>query len=242
MARRNKGFPKYVEIYNQILKLIYDGMYPEGSKLPTENDLAKELNVSRMTLRQSLLLLKEDGIIEMRQGSGNYVKKAVSQEEVGMEEIGDIVKKVCNKEYKDIEYKMILTPATEYTQKIFQRKTPVVVEVQRSFRDENNKPVSCSLSMILTDILEDYDIDLNNIETIKDFMKTTSYSKGHRVRLEMKITLQNQMVKIKELQSDSMYYLLIIEGVYDIKGQLILHNKYYVPIENVSMLLNWYNK
>lgn len=242
MPKGKNGVPKYVEIYNRILKLICDGLYLEGSKLPTENELSKELHVSRMTLRQALLLLKEDGIIETKQGSGNYVKKAGSQEKTGLEESGDIIRKVCSKEICDIEYQMTLTPSSEYTRKVFQRNIPVVVEIQRTFNDKDNCPVGCSLSMMLTDVLEEYGIDLNDMETIKEFLKCITGRKEHRVRLEMKITPQNEMVKIKAVKSDYNYYLLVIEGVYDRKGQLILHNKYYIPAENVNMTINWYNR
>lgn len=39
--RSNDKAAKYAIAYNKILKLIQDGLYPEGSKLPTEPVLAK---------------------------------------------------------------------------------------------------------------------------------------------------------------------------------------------------------
>lgn len=242
MSRKKKGVPKYVEIYNQILKLIYDGMYPEGSKLPTENELSEELNVSRMTLRQSLSLLKEDGIIETKQGSGNYVKKTVVRQKPGLEEVGDILEKMCTKEISNIEYQMVLTPSTEYTQKIFGRKTPVIVEVHRVFMDNDKIPVAYSLSMMLTDIVETYGLDLNSMETIESYLRNCSNMDGHRVHLEMKITQQKQLGKEHSIKSETSYFLLVVEDIYDIKGQLVVHNKYYIPIEYVNIVINWYNK
>lgn len=242
MSGRKKGVPKYVEAYNQILKLISEGMYAEGSKLPTENELSEELNISRMTLRQSLALLKEDGIIETKQGSGNYVKKAVGRQNAGLEEIGNVIEKVCTEKISDVEYQMTLAPSTEYTQKIFKRKTPVVVEIHRSFCDENKNPVAHSFSMILTDILDEYALDLNHLETIEKFLENSFKMQGHRVHLEMKITQQKQLGKEHSLKSETSYFLLVIEGIYDVKGRLILHNKYYIPIENANIVINWYIK
>lgn len=247
MKREKRGLPKYVEVYNQILKLISDGMYPEGSKLPTENELSAELNVSRMTLRQSLLLLKEDGIIETIQGSGNYVKKAFfgegdEKKAGGLEKAGNIIEKVCEVPFSDIEYEMNLAPAGEYTQQTFLRKTPVVVEVRRTYKNAESGSVACSLSMILTDVLEDYRIDLNDSETIRSFLETISEEKSHYVRLDMKITSENEMVKAKEVRSESECYLLVVERVYDISGRLILHSKYYIPAEQMNLKINWYNK
>ena len=247
MSREKRGLPKYVEVYNRILKLISDGTYPEGGKLPTENELSAELNVSRMTLRQSLLLLKEDGIIETIQGSGNYVKKAFFGDEDeknagGLEKAGNIIEKVCEASFSDIEYEINLAPAGEYTQQTFQRKTPVVVEVRRTYKNEKQRSIACSLSMILTDVLEDYEIDLNDSETIRSFLETITEEKGHYVRLDMKITSENELVKVKEVRSELECYLIVVERVYDIRRKLVLHSKYYIPAEQMNLKINWYNK
>jgi len=66
--------PKYVEIYNMLLDYIQRA--PTGSKLPTEEVLAKQFNTSRNTLRQALQILQEDKVIYKRRGSGNYISEA----------------------------------------------------------------------------------------------------------------------------------------------------------------------
>lgn len=66
--------PSYVPIYNRIYKDIMDGVYPVGSKLPSENELKEIYGVSRNTLRQALAILYQDGFIERFQGKGSYVR------------------------------------------------------------------------------------------------------------------------------------------------------------------------
>lgn len=66
--------PKYVEVYNLLLKYIKKE--PAGSKLPTEEVLAKQFSISRNTLRQALQILQEDKVIYKRRGSGNYISEA----------------------------------------------------------------------------------------------------------------------------------------------------------------------
>lgn len=66
--------PKYVEVYNILLNYIMKE--PAGSKLPTEEVLAKQFNISRNTLRQALQILQEDKVIYKRRGSGNYISEA----------------------------------------------------------------------------------------------------------------------------------------------------------------------
>ncbi len=65
--------PKYITLKEKLNEEILVGNFPLGSKLPTENELAKLYNVSRSTIRQALELLEADGIISKRWGSGNTV-------------------------------------------------------------------------------------------------------------------------------------------------------------------------
>lgn len=60
-------------VYTLLKKRIVSGEYPSGSKLPGENILARQLNVSRVTLRAALSRLQEEFLIEKNGRSGNYV-------------------------------------------------------------------------------------------------------------------------------------------------------------------------
>lgn len=59
----------------EILARIGQGTYPPGSKLPPEREMAAELHVSRITLRQAIAALRRMGIVHSRHGSGNYVRE-----------------------------------------------------------------------------------------------------------------------------------------------------------------------
>jgi GntR family transcriptional repressor for pyruvate dehydrogenase complex len=58
-----------------LLERIRDGTYPAGSRLPPEKELADSFGVSRPVLREALLLLRHDGVIDSRQGSGVFVSR-----------------------------------------------------------------------------------------------------------------------------------------------------------------------
>ena len=66
---------RYVTVYNKLFKMINEGTFLEDSRLPSEPDLAKELGISRTTLRQALALLQDDGLIKNIRGKGNYIIK-----------------------------------------------------------------------------------------------------------------------------------------------------------------------
>src|SRR5258708_4356243 len=54
--------------------LLQAGTLPSGSRLPAERELARVLSVSRSTAVAAYELLKAEGLLEGRQGSGTYVR------------------------------------------------------------------------------------------------------------------------------------------------------------------------
>src|SRR6188474_3964988 len=63
----------YRQIADQIAALIERGEYPVGARLPPERDLARQLGVSRPSVREALIALEVEGYVEVRMGSGVYV-------------------------------------------------------------------------------------------------------------------------------------------------------------------------
>lgn len=65
--------PIYHQIASALRTHIMDESLQEGDKLPSENDLAAQFEVSRITLRQALAELEREGIIVKRKGMGAFV-------------------------------------------------------------------------------------------------------------------------------------------------------------------------
>lgn len=64
----------YRQIAEQLRQLIAQGEFALGARLPAERDLATQLGVSRPSVREALIALEVEGVIEVRTGSGIYVK------------------------------------------------------------------------------------------------------------------------------------------------------------------------
>lgn len=65
----------YRQIADQIRGLIKSGEVARGARLPAERVLAKQLRVSRPSLREALIALEIEGLLEVRVGSGIYVRR-----------------------------------------------------------------------------------------------------------------------------------------------------------------------
>jgi DNA-binding transcriptional MocR family regulator len=66
--------PAYREIADRVRLLVVDGRVADGSRLPSERELATALGVSRTTTTRVYTELRESGILQSRQGSGSVVQ------------------------------------------------------------------------------------------------------------------------------------------------------------------------
>ena len=64
----------YRQIADQIRTLIRNGEFTPGSRLPPERDLARQLGVSRPSVREAWIALEVEGLVDVRIGSGIYVQ------------------------------------------------------------------------------------------------------------------------------------------------------------------------
>ncbi len=66
----------YRQIADQLRDLMASGEFKVGTRLPAERDLAAQLGVSRPSVREALIALEVEGMIEVRTGSGIYIKQS----------------------------------------------------------------------------------------------------------------------------------------------------------------------
>ena len=63
----------YEKVIAYVKESIADGDLTAGDKLPPERDMAAELGISRNSAREGLRILENLGVLESRQGAGNYI-------------------------------------------------------------------------------------------------------------------------------------------------------------------------
>jgi GntR family transcriptional regulator len=70
---KNSHEPLYRQLAKLLISQIHSGDYKAGNRLPSERDLTEAYKVSRITARQAIDLLFEDGLIFREQGRGTFV-------------------------------------------------------------------------------------------------------------------------------------------------------------------------
>lgn len=70
---KNSHEPLYRQLAKLLISQIHSGDYQAGNRLPSERELSESYKVSRITARQAIDLLFEDGLIFREQGRGTFV-------------------------------------------------------------------------------------------------------------------------------------------------------------------------
>lgn len=72
--------PLVEQVIEHLRQQVQAQVYPVGSRLPPEPQLMAQLGVGRSTVREAIRALAHEGLLEVRQGDGTYVRAAVTTE------------------------------------------------------------------------------------------------------------------------------------------------------------------
>lgn len=73
---RSSAVPLYYQIHQNLLEQIHSGKLQPGQPIPSEQEIATGLGVSRMTARQAVKRLCDTGVAYSRRGLGTFVSEA----------------------------------------------------------------------------------------------------------------------------------------------------------------------
>lgn len=174
--------PAYIQIHDEIKKRIDAETWKIGDRLPSERDLADDFAVSRMTLRQAVTLLVEEGILERRVGSGTYVAGHRVQEKMrGTTSFTEIIRSQGKTpSTKLISYQRKLASKTEQEQ-LRLRPSEYVIRMER-VRYADKVPVVFEVAAIPEKIIAPF----NQTEITKHFFQTLT-DNGYEIGKSEKI-------------------------------------------------------
>lgn len=80
MIDKNSSIPMYQQIVDTLRSEILRGKYHASGNLGTHKELAERFGVSMITIRKAMQLLAEEGLVDIKQGKGTFVRDSVPQD------------------------------------------------------------------------------------------------------------------------------------------------------------------
>lgn len=77
MIDKNSSIPMYQQIVDTLRSEILRGKYHASGNLGTHKELAERFGVSMITIRKAMQLLAEEGLVDIKQGKGTFVRDSV---------------------------------------------------------------------------------------------------------------------------------------------------------------------
>lgn len=225
----------YVQVYDRLRSMIEDGTFPVGSPLPAETKLAKMLDTSRMTLRQALDLLHQDGLVRKVRGSGNYVQLRNSDTNPSLHQLGNPVDKCLKKPYDLVESECFVEQTNEYAREVLGADAwECVSSYQYYYRDD--KMVAYTFSLMSLDMAEELQLDLQNKKKRDAFFQQEIYGLAKRAHIEIIMDLNVAslwQVPLKEEEQVS----FMEEKIYGEDYKMLVINKHYFLTEECRVTI-----
>lgn len=162
--------PMYIKIHNQIKRDIENKKYVVGQRIPAERQLALKFNVSRMTLRQAIKTLEDEGILERRLGSGTYVASQKVQEKMsGVMSFTDITRSNGQVPSSKLISYRVTKPSLSEKEKLNIKDTDNVLRMER-VRSADGIPICYEVATIPYNLVEDFskeEISTSLYDTLK---------------------------------------------------------------------------
>jgi DNA-binding FadR family transcriptional regulator len=126
----------YQQISGLLIAHIRAGRFPPGQVLPAERDLAKQLGVSRSSVREALIALEISGWVEIRVGNGVFVRSPLP-ETAAAPSADDVSAEDLLKARQVIESELAALAATEASEAQLQALADLARQMGEKLTDNN---------------------------------------------------------------------------------------------------------
>ncbi len=231
MVDKSNGIPAYRQIATSIRMQIDRGVYPEGSKLPNEDQIAKMHGVSRGTVRQAIGDLSNQGIVKRIHGSGTFVCEPGNVCKIETDHFISFLDSLEN-EGGSIDTTILdrgLTSSQGQLNDIF----PAGIDLFsiKRLRKRVNKAVMFSIDNIPVDLAPDINIKYKDNKSIYDFLEKVYSLRISKVkRIFYAISANGEVAKVLSLkEGEPIFY--IKQQAFDDFGRCIDFAHLYIKSE-----------
>jgi GntR family transcriptional regulator len=229
-TKPNGSYPRYVSIYDSLLAQIQRGVYPAGSELPSENDLAVQYGVSRNTLRQALLLLAEDGCLSNHQGKGTIVLPGGIKNQPSIARLADSLTVLASVPVSKVDTSIEIRQISPKHQKLFDLDASKLLVLIKAVYCSGSAKIGCSLAFVPYDALMAQGIPLDSSRKIRDFylhyLQTDGFHSDSALRIAYAREPVTQMLKVPGRQ----LMMMLDETIHGLAGEVVMTQKlFFLP-------------
>ncbi|WP_159723036.1 GntR family transcriptional regulator, LSA1692 subfamily [Enterococcus sp. CSURQ0835] len=138
METKKNTKAKFEQVAEEIEQRIQAGIYVSAQKLPSEYDLAKEFDCSRLTVRKAIDALIQKNVLVKRPGKGSYVMSKIQSGRAGLQGFSEVAKaqgKTSKTEV--ISFKKLTEPSEKiYSILALETKQPIYELVRRRLLED----------------------------------------------------------------------------------------------------------
>ena len=146
--KRSSPQPLYTQIKEILRARILDGSYQPHQQMPSESEMMAAFDVSRITVRQALNDLQNEGLIFRIHGKGSFVSKPKAFQDLGrLQGFGEAMRQMGYETYARVLAIKTVTPSPQVAEKLQLPKRAKVTELQR-LRFLNREPISLDVTYV----------------------------------------------------------------------------------------------
>ncbi|WP_071131129.1 GntR family transcriptional regulator [Enterococcus timonensis] len=191
--------PVYIKIHDQLKNEIEKGLWQVGDRLPAERELAVRFKVSRMTLRQAIQTLADEGILERKVGSGTFVASEKVQEKMtGTTSFTEIMLSQNKKpSSKTIAY-YLTKPSSSEMERLQLTDESNIIRMER-IRYADGVPICFEVAAIPADLVKDF----SKSEVTNSFYQSLAnhgFTVGHAEQTISAITAAEQIADYLDMK------------------------------------------
>lgn len=220
----------YQRLQTELAELITNT--PSGERLPSEPQLARQLGVSRATLREAMRSFEGQGLIRRRQGIGTFVVGRSQVIESGLEvlqSIESLADKISLEvSMGDLKIKQIIADLETAAALQVEDGTPLVHVARVIFAD--NRPVAYLVDILPENILTPTDLEQGFTGSVLDLLLQRGEPALMNSYTEINaVAAPSEIARSLEIQRGDVL-LYFSANLYDESGRVVIYSKsYFIP-------------
>ena len=140
--------PLYTQIRETLRARILDGTYQPHQQLPSETEMIETFAVSRITVRQALSDLQNEGLIFRLHGKGTFVSKPKAFQDLGrLQGFGEAMRQMGYETFSKVVSLRTVNASAAIVEKLHLPKSAKVTELKR-LRFLNREPISLDVTYV----------------------------------------------------------------------------------------------